>query len=64
MNFSKTISFSIERCEGESCFSEKEIDDFINTLVVRTESSQKIIKFDTEDKSKNLRTTVVTIDWT
>jgi len=40
------------------------MDELINNLNVRTRANQKLIKFDTEDKSKNLRSSMYEVDFT
>ena len=58
-----SIYINIDRCKGEKCASQNEIDEFINRIQVRTRASQKMVDFDTEDKSNNLRTSIYEVDF-
>ena len=62
MNYSKSLNFNIYRCDGATCASESEIDYVINRLSVKIRASQSIIKFDTANKTDNLRESMTDLD--
>lgn len=62
MNYTKSLMITVQRCVGQECKSEDEIDQFINRLIVSSRAEQNIIKFDTENKTNNLRRSLINID--